>query len=81
MKRHLWSYVSYFQDNWVNFLPMVKFSANANCLTITKIASFLATQGYNPRMSFDSVDLSAELTQKCLANSKAQFIAKKMQQV
>ena len=64
MERHLWTYVNHFQNNWVDLLPMAKFAANANPSATTKIPLFQATRGYVPRMSFDPVNLSEELTRE-----------------
>ena len=71
MEKHLRTYVNHFQDNWIDLLPMAEFAANANPSATTKIPPFQAMRGYVPRMSFDPVDLSKELTCERLANSKA----------
>ena len=80
-KRHLWSYVNHFQDDWVWLLPIGEFSANANVSTITKVPLFLAIKSYNPRMSFDPMDLSANLTREKIANSIAKLIANRIEEV
>ena len=80
-ERHLQSYVNHFQDDWVRLLPMGEFSANANISATIKVPPFLATKGYNPRMSFDFVDLSANSTKERIANSTARSIANCMEEV
>ena len=60
---------------------MEKFSANANVSATTKVPPFLATKGYNLRMSFDLVDLSANSTKEKIANSMARLIANHMEEV
>ena len=80
-ERHLRSYINYFQDDWVQLLPMGEFSANANVSATIKVLSFLATKDYNPRMSFDLVDLSANSTREKIANSTARLIANCMEKV
>ena len=80
-ERHLKSYVNHFQDDWVRLLPMGEFSANANVSATTKVPSFLATRGYNSKMSFDPVNLSADSTRERIANSMATSIAKRMEEV
>ena len=60
---------------------MGEFSANANVSATTKVPLFLATKGYNPRMSFDPVDLSADSTRERIANSTATSIANHMEEV
>ena len=78
---HLRNYVNHFQDDWVRLLPMGEFSANANILATTKVPPFLATKGYNPRMSFDPVNLSADSTKERIANSTVRLIANRMEEV
>ena len=80
-EQHLRSYVNHFQDDWVRLLPMREFSANANVSATTKVPLFLTTKGYNPRMSFDPVDLSADSTREKIANSTARSIANRMEEV
>ena len=60
---------------------MEKFSANVNISATTKVLLFLATKGYNPRMSFNLMDLSANLTREKIANSTARLIANHMEEV
>ena len=80
-EQHLRSYVNYFQDDWVWLLLIGEFSANANVSATTKVPLFLATKSYNPRMSFNSVDLSADLTRERIINSMAKLIANRMEEV
>ena len=60
---------------------MGEFLTSANVSATTKVPLFLATKGYNPRMSFDSVDLSADSTKKRIVNSTARLIANRMEKV
>ena len=60
---------------------MGEFSANANVSATIKVPPFLATRSYNPRMSFDPVDLSADFTRERIANSMATLIANCMEEV
>ena len=80
-EQHLKSYVNHFQNDWVWLLPMREFSANANVSATTKVPPFLATKSYNSRISFDPVDLSADLTREKIANSMAKSIANCMEEV
>ena len=80
-EQHLRSYVNYFQDDWVGLLSMREFSANTNVSATIKVSLFLATRGYNPRMSFDLVDLSADSIRERIANSTAKLIANCMEEV
>ena len=78
---HLKSYINHFQDDWVWLLPMGEFSANANVSATTKVPLFLATKGYNPRMSFDPIDLSADSMRERIANSIVRLIANRIEEV
>ena len=78
---HLRRYVNYFQDDWMRLLPMGEFSANANISATTKVPLFLVIKDYNPRMSFDPINLSADLTRERIANSTAKSIANCMEKV
>ena len=60
---------------------MREFLANANVSATIKVPSFLATKGYNPKMSFDPVDLLADSMRKWIANSMARLIANRMEEV
>ena len=81
VERHLQNYVNYFQDDWVQLLPIGEFSANANVSATTKVPLFLATKSYNPRMTFNPVDLSADLTKEKIANRTARSIANRIEKV
>ena len=73
--------MNYFQNDWVDLLPMAKFAANANFSAFTKILPFQTMREYVLEMSFDSVDLLEELIRKKLANSKVWLIAINMEEV
>ena len=81
IERYLRSYVNYFQNDWVERLPMAEFSSNFNTSATTKVPLFLVSCGYISRMSFEPVDLIASSTRKRLANARAKPIADCMQEV
>ena len=81
MEKYLRSYVNHFQDDWVERLPVAKFSSNANTSATTKMPLFLVSCGYISHMSFDPVDLSALSTCERIANAKARSVADRMQEV
>ena len=60
---------------------MGEFAANANVSAINKILLFLAMKRYNPRISFDHVNLSANSTHKRIANAKTRLIASHIKKV
>lgn len=49
LKQYLRAYVSYFQDDWVDWLPIAEFEANSDRSASTGVAPFLLTKGYIPR--------------------------------
>ena len=65
----------------MRLLPIGEFSTNANVSATTKVPLFLAIKGYNPRISFDSINLSANSTREKIANSMARSIANRMEKV
>ena len=60
---------------------MGEFSANANVSVTTKVPLFLATRGYNSRISFDFVDLSADSTKEKIVNNMTTLIANCMEEI
>ena len=81
IKWHLQTYINYYQNNWVDLLPMTEFAINANSSAITKILPFQTTCKYILKMSFDPVDLLEKSTCKKLTNSKAWLIITDMEEV
>jgi hypothetical protein len=53
MEQYLRSFVSYMQDDWVDWLPMAEFAANNSKSETTGISPFLANTGQHPRMGFE----------------------------
>jgi hypothetical protein len=53
MERYLQAYINYLQDDWVQWLCMAEFAANALPSTTTTVSPFFANKGFEPRMSFD----------------------------
>ncbi|GIZ39392.1 hypothetical protein CKM354_000277800 [Cercospora kikuchii] len=48
LEQHLRAYVSYLQDDWVEWLPLAEFSANSVFSETTGLSPFLATYGFQP---------------------------------
>ena len=71
IKRHLRTFVNYQQDDWLRKLAMLKFAANNNESTSTKLSPFFATKGFYPRISFNKVELSNASTCKRIFNQNA----------
>ncbi len=55
-------------------LPVAKFVANNIRLAITKITLFFTTRRYNPRISFDPVNIVLEIITERLLTSKVIYI-------
>ena len=53
MKNYLQAYVNHTQDDWVDHLPMAKFSANNHLNESTGITPFFADNGFCPRTSVE----------------------------
>lgn len=53
LKQYLRAYVSYDQDNWVDFLPIAEFEANSDRNESTGVSPFLATKGYLQRSGLE----------------------------
>lgn len=81
MKQYLCSYIDYFQDDWVEYLPMAKFSSNVNTSATTKVLPFLVLYGYISCMSFKPINLTALSICKRLVNAKTESIVICMQEV
>jgi len=57
MERYLRAYINYLQDDWVQWLCMAEFAANALPSTATTVSPFFANREFEPRMSFDATGL------------------------
>lgn len=53
LERYLRAHINYLQDNWVEYLCLAEFAANALPSESTKVSPFFANKGFEPRMSFD----------------------------
>jgi len=56
MERYLRAYINYLQDDWVQWLCMAEFAANALPSTATTVSPFFANRGFKPRMSFNALE-------------------------
>ena len=53
LERYLWSYVNYFQDNWVQWLLLAEFAANNTVSESSRMTPFFANKRYHPRLSLN----------------------------
>ena len=81
MERHLRTFCNHHQDDWSEVLPMAEFAANECHSASTGVSPFMATRGFNPRMSFDVVDLSAHTTRERILKRKAADISEEMEEI
>lgn len=58
LKQYLKAYISYKQNNWIDFLSIVEFKANSNWNNSSNIALFLVTKRYYPCLVFKPPILS-----------------------
>ena len=76
MKRHLYIFVNYQQDDWSDKLPIAKFMANNNNFASNRLSLFFASRGLYLRMSFDVINLLNTITHERINKKKAIHISK-----
>jgi hypothetical protein len=83
MERYLRTFVSYYQDDWDTLIPSAEFAINSAMSETTKISPFMATRGYEPRMSFDAEVSRVEpkTARERIAFGKAKSIVEPMQAI
>jgi hypothetical protein len=54
LKRYLWTFMNYQQNDWIEWLSMTKFTFNACISVFIDIFSFSANYDFESHMSFDS---------------------------
>ncbi|KAL7280850.1 hypothetical protein ACG7TL_005794 [Trametes sanguinea] len=68
LEAYLRAYVSYQQDDWVDYLPLAEFAFNNHVNSSTKQTPFFATYGYHPtfepRLSDSPVPAAADLASR-----------------
>ncbi len=53
MERYLRSYVTYLQDDWVDWLPLAEFAKNNTYSETIKTSPFFANYGFHPRLGLE----------------------------
>ncbi len=56
LEQHLRAYVSYLQDDWIEWLPLAEFAANSWPSETTNVSPFFANLGFNPRSGIEPID-------------------------
>jgi hypothetical protein len=57
LEQHLRAYISYLQDDWVDWLPYAEFSANSMKSETTGMTPFFANYGYHPRLGIEPCEV------------------------
>jgi len=52
LEQYLWMFIDHWQEQWPEWLGMAEFTYNNKVHTGTKVSSFKANQGQDPRMGF-----------------------------
>ena len=78
VKRYLWSYCSYMQDDWFVWLFMTEFVDNNAISSSIEQSAFFLNKSFHSRMSYDSNSTEYEITQARIEASKAKNIFKHM---
>ncbi len=81
VERELRIYCNYMQDDWVKWIPMMKFSDNFNTFSAISMTPFYFNKEFHPRMSFDSDTTDYETTRERLEARKADDIAIRMKEL
>jgi hypothetical protein len=55
LEQYLRAYVSYLQDDWVEWLPLAEFASNSVRSESTAMTPFHANYGFHPRMGFEPI--------------------------
>src|SRR5205814_2607480 len=53
MNKYLRAYVSFTQDDWVDWLPLAEFATNNQVNETIGVSPFFANYGYNPRLGIE----------------------------
>jgi hypothetical protein len=74
MEQYLLAYINYQQDNWVQFLPIAKCTANNHVSQTTGLSPFFDNYGMHPEMDFEP-DIRVDNPEEEQAHSLADRIA------
>ena len=81
VKTELWLYVNHLQDNWVRWLPIIKFTDNNAVNKSTEMTPFYLNKGFSPCMSFSPDIMKAATVQEKLQIHSATEITKTMDRI
>ncbi len=78
VKRYLWSYCSYMQDDWFAWLFMIEFINNNAISSSIKQLMFFLNKSFHSHMSFNSNSIEYEITWARIEAGKAENIFEHM---
>ena len=74
-------YCNYRQDDWIDWIDIMKFANNNDVFAITEFTSFFTNKSYHFRMIFDSNLNDYEIIKKRLLIRQNEFIVEKMNRI
>ncbi len=80
VKRYLWSYCLYMQDDWFIWLSMIKFTDNNAISSSIEQSTFFLNKNFHSHMSFDLNSIKYEITRVRIKAGKAENIFEHMKQ-
>jgi hypothetical protein len=56
LEQHLRAYVSYMQDDWLDWLPLAEFAVNSMFSKTTGLSPFFANYSFHPRLGVEPIE-------------------------
>jgi hypothetical protein len=81
MKRYLRNHCNYQQNDWSEWLSMIKFTSNVVIFVFIKLFVFIKNYNFESRISFDSLTDNQESTRKRILIRKNKDIIDKMREI
>ena len=81
IETRLRQYCNYRQNDWVDWIDIMKFANNNDVSAITKLISFFINKKYHSRMIFDSNLNDYEIIKKRLLVKQNEFIVEKLNRI
>ncbi len=78
VKRYLWSFCSYMQNDWAKLLLMIEFVDNNALFSIIFLISFFLNKNFHSCMSFELDIIEYESSYECLQTTKVENISEHM---
>ncbi len=78
VKRYLWFFCSYMQNDWFKWLLMIEFVNNNVLSSVIFLILFFMNKSFHSRMSFDSDIIEYESTRECLQIDWVKIIFEQM---